>query len=332
MKWPAALAVLLVWAAGAAAWGDPLSGAALPADTRWVIHVDVDAARLATPLWDLTRTRIIEPREALLSAPLRTVETVTGMKLPQDLHDVTLYGTAYDEAAVCLVIHGKMDQTSVLAYVRKDPEFRQQDRNGHTILTWRDKARDRLTYAAFAKDDIAVISPSTKVLEDALDARDGRLPGLKPDSPLAPAASRQFILWLAGRDLSDLPRAQKVETPLMSALESASLSIRWANDRVITESVAQAKTDQAARQLQAVAEGIKALVALSASDEHAPPRVRLLSDALQNLTVQAQGQSVRSEWPLDITKIESVMNMAAPPAATAPTTAPAPKRPAPPLP
>jgi hypothetical protein len=325
MKWAAAVTGFLVWAAATAAYGDPLAGAALPADTRWVIHMDVDAARLATPLWDLAATHIVGPYKAQLAQPLAMLQRITNMKIPQDLRDVTLYGAAYDGETDCIVIHGKVDAVAVVAFFRSDREFRQVDHNGHPIMTWRDTNRDRLTYTAFADNNCVIISPSSKVVEDALDVRDGKMSALKPDSPLVPAdatpaSSRTPILWLAGRNLADLQRTQKAETPLLSVMESASLSLRWANDRLVTETQIQAKSDEAATRLKAVADGIKALVLLMADDDHAPAHVRQVADAIQSLTVEAKGKTVTGEWSIDIGKIETVVNqlVPTPAAATAP--------------
>ena len=79
MNWPSLLTSAIVYAAAAVASGDPLNGTALPAETRWVIHTDIDAARQATPLWELIRTRIVEgdfssQRNAVSAAESATLE------------------------------------------------------------------------------------------------------------------------------------------------------------------------------------------------------------------------------------------------------------------
>jgi len=330
MRW-LTIGAWVVTAAANASYADPLAGSSLPQDTRWVIHLDVDGARLATPLWELARLKLVEPRRAAIMPQLTVLQRITGMKLPQDLHDVTLYGASFDEAAVCVRIHGAMDQANVVAFLRNDPEFQQRDYGGHDVLRWRDKGRDRIMYAAFAPGGFTVLSPDPKTVETALDTLDGKSPALKPDSPLAPAAPTPFaaarvnqpIFWMAAEKLSELPRAQPVESPVLAQIDSASVALRWANDRAVAELRVQAAGERAAQQFQAVAEGVKAFVALSAAEDHAPARLRLLSGALQQLTVQADGKTLKGDWSLDIGKIEELVTAAQQEQAAATMTAPA---------
>ena len=89
MRW-LAIGAGVVWAAAGAAFGEPLAGSSLPADTRWVIHVDVEGARQAKPLWEAARGRLGDLPRAALSPRVAIVERMTGMKVPEELQDVTL--------------------------------------------------------------------------------------------------------------------------------------------------------------------------------------------------------------------------------------------------
>src|SRR5262245_34111574 len=106
MRWLKSMVCAALLAAAQTAWGDSFSPQAVPQDTRWIIHVDVDAARL-TPLWELARQRLVLPHQEEIMPRLTVIERITGLKLPQGLHDVTLYGGSFDEADVCIRIHGE---------------------------------------------------------------------------------------------------------------------------------------------------------------------------------------------------------------------------------
>jgi hypothetical protein len=309
-----AICTCVVAAAASASYADPLAGSSLPQGTRWVIHLDVDGARQAAPLWELARLKLVEPHRADITPKLAVLERITGMKIPQDLHDVTLYGSTFDEAGVCVSIHGQMNPANIVAFLRNDPEFQQQDHNGHDILRWRDKGRNSLMFAGFSKENLVVLSPDAKIVVAALDTLDGKAPALKADSPLAPAAglapSSQPIFWLAAENLSDLPRMQPVESPVLAQMDAASLGLRWANDRAVAELRVQAASERTAQQLQAVAEGVKAFVALSAAEDHAPARLRLFSGALQQLAVQADGKTLKGDWSLEVGTIEELVTAA----------------------
>jgi hypothetical protein len=277
-----------------------------------VLHIDVDGARQAEPMWNLARLRFVEPQQAQLLPKLAIIERVSGMKLPQDLHDVTLFSTSFDPSNVCLRIHGNLDEANATAFLRADPEFRQEDHDGHTILCWRDKQADRLMYGTFARPDLAILSANSKAVADALDTLAGKADALKTDSPLAPPAveapAPQPIFWLAGDGLTELPHNQRPESPLLSQLDAASVSIKWVNDRALVELRLTAKTDKVALQKQSVAEGVKAFVALAASDEHATARDRLMGAVMQNLTTETDGKLLKGNWILDLDRIDALVN------------------------
>lgn len=312
---------------GGLAQADPLAGGTLPASTRWVMHIDVDGARLATPLWELARVKIYEPRRADMAPRLAMLERAMGTRLPEDLHDVTLYSDTYDDKAVCIRIHGIMDKGNIQAVLRTDAAYSVTDYNKHDIVCWRDKGRDRLMYVGFDTrapatgpgNTWAIVSPDLQALQAALDTMDGK-GGLKEDSPLVPqsagAAAGQPILWMAASHLGDLPRIGQVESPVLGQVSAGSVAVRWANERASMQVRLEAKDEKAAQQIQSIADGMKAFVALSAADEHALPRVRMLSSALQQLTVTTAGSTVKGEWTVDVESIGMLLSLAQQEAAT----------------
>jgi hypothetical protein len=300
-----------------------VAGGAIPGDTRWVIHIDVDAGRV-TPLWQLARSRLADSQREEIQERAQMIERITGMALPQGLHDVTLFGAAYDEGDVCICIHGDADEEKTIRFLKTDPDFRSENYNGHTVVTWRDKDHDRLMYGTFAarpagkagapgSGQLIMLSASRKVLESALDTLDGKMPALKSDSPLlsGEAAVGQKaacpILWIAGKDLAALPQAQ---SPILGQMDAASLGIQWSNQKAISQIRVVTRSEKTAQQMQDMADGVKATLALFASDDHATPRTKILSAALQDFAVATDKNIVKGEWTLGIDKIEGLIDIA----------------------
>src|SRR5581483_7126667 len=73
----------------------------VPADAKWIIHADVDTARESKTfeaVWD----RLLATGAA--QGKFDQIEQFTGMNIPNDLQDLTLYGKeAGDEAGVILI-------------------------------------------------------------------------------------------------------------------------------------------------------------------------------------------------------------------------------------
>jgi hypothetical protein len=307
---------------------DPLRVASLPRDTRWVLHVDVDGAR-ATPLWELG-SKVVRPHREMFLPKLEIIRQITGMSVPADVHDITLYGASYDEAAACILLHAAMDRDQTTSFLRQDPEFKSETYGDHTIMSWRDRDHDRMTYGAYVGKDLAVISPSQATLKNGLDTIDGKRPALAADSPLAPPAEipaareGRPLFWIAGEDLSDLPRLQKTESFVFEELDAANISVAWRNDQLDTRFTITAHTDKAARQMQEMALGMKALVTMAGSNPHAEAKAKLVSTMLQDLALTAEGKQFKGDWPLPLARIEAIADLVRAGALnTSTTTAPA---------
>jgi hypothetical protein len=68
---------------------DPFDPKHVPADAKWLVHADLDAAR-DTKSFDLVRQHLLV--DAGAQAKFDQLETITGVRVPDDLHDVTVYG------------------------------------------------------------------------------------------------------------------------------------------------------------------------------------------------------------------------------------------------
>ena len=179
------LAVALAgWSITPAAHAEPLSGATLPKDTLWVIHADVDAARLATPLWNIINERVDPARRAELQTRMASIENMTGMEAARgdDLHDVTVFGAGFDDASACIRIHGQMDAAAITRLLKANPAYTERKYRDFTILSWHDATRDRTFQGCFAAADVAILSPDAKILEAALDILDKTAPAAAGDS------------------------------------------------------------------------------------------------------------------------------------------------------
>ena len=238
---------------------DPLAPSTLPQDAQWVLHADVDAGRDATALWNIVRQRIFEPRLNDVAPRLNVLERVTGMRPAQDLKDITIYGTAYDEDSVCIRVHGTFDREKLISFLKSDIDYREMPYGKRTIVSGRDKVRDRPVHAAFAEGNIAFVSANVRAIEAALDLLDKKKPSLSANSALIPTISDaqpgKPMLWIAGNDLTELPRRKKTESPVIAQMDVASLGIRWVNERVTVDMHVRAKSETAAEQLEAVAKG-----------------------------------------------------------------------------
>jgi len=279
-----------------------------------VMHLDVDAVR-ASPLWEIFNKKFVEPRKEEFAGRQRWIEAATGTNMQKELHDLTLFGTTFNETSVCLLIHAPMDQARVTSLLKGDPEFKTTVHNGHTIMSWRDN--DKVLYGSFAAGEMAVLGRSSKMVAMVLDTMDGKSPALNNERLLPVAATTMAgegqvsspMLWMAAINLSDLSRAQKVDSPFMLQIDTASLAIGATRERLSARMAVLAKSEKAAQQLMAAADGVKAMIALAAADERARPQVRTLGSALQSLTLTMDGKDVTANWSVELEKLDSMLEV-----------------------
>jgi hypothetical protein len=310
----AALVMAVVAGLGAgAARGEAFTPANIPAGARWVVHVDMDAAR-ESALWKLVQTQFIAPHQTEFDQKIRVVETLTGMKFPRDLHDVTLYGVSFAKDEACILVHAAVNQATVIDLLKLDPEFRSETHNDHEVLTWRDKDKDRLLHGAFYGQDRVIVSPEKKLVEGALDALDGKVAVVKADSPLAafPRAAaaggkESTIVYVAGQGLAELKKAQDPASPLVAQTQAGWLAISEVNGKIVGKAALQTKTEQSATQIQQFVQGMQALVTLTASGENADDKVKAVAAALSSLNIRRDGAVISADIGVSIEALKNLI-------------------------
>src|SRR5690349_4584230 len=98
----------------------------LPADAKWLVHVDVE--RLSkSQLYELVMRKAAQDEKNLVSfsrgprQKLAAIGEVLGNRIPEDLRTVTLIGREFDEKSAVLVVKGKLDKDRLLGMAKTMP-------------------------------------------------------------------------------------------------------------------------------------------------------------------------------------------------------------------
>ena len=266
----------------------PLDGSTLPGDTKWVMHLDVDSARQAR-IWDAMANRLTNARQrgnagrggiapvAQGQERIQVLAEQLAIKLPEGLHDVTLYGAEYQSAGSVIRIHAEMDEKHAEGLLAKDPTYKREEFDGGIVLSWENKAKGETNVAGFSGKGFVLFSSDEAVVKKGLDALDGK-GQLAADSPLNPvaiaagpgprAAVQQPAFWLAGVNVTELQRKGRAESPVLAHLSSASLgmvAVGPALGGIHIEARGMADTPETARDIEWMVEGIKGSADLAAT-------------------------------------------------------------------
>ena len=300
----ALLTLGLIAATAAVAVADPFEAKTVPADAKWVVHLDVDAIA-ASAFWPLIEQKI--NADTNLQNGLQQFEMMAGMMVPQDLHAVTLYGRGFDGADVVIIAKARANQRQLLTMLQANPSFASAPHGSHQIISWEDKGK--VIHGAFFSSDRAVIAQSNENVGKALDILDGKGEALKAGSALALPTGTGMLAGLASDSVTSLAKKPENQgNPVFANLTSACITLTEQAGTVTAKGAFGTADEARAQQLKTVADGFKALGVMLAVNENTDPKLKALAPLLPSLEIAAQDTRVMLCWPVPFTQVKALVN------------------------
>ncbi|MGE5610511.1 MAG: hypothetical protein ACM359_14770 [Bacillota bacterium] len=304
MRWVRSLTVgmMALALASSLARAAALDPKQVPADAKWVLHVDFDALKESS-IGKLILKELEKKDE--FQQGILNIELWAGVKLPQDLHDVTLYGKTFDNKTVVVLIRGTIEPAKITNLLQMVSQFNSTKHGERDVYSWQDKGKQ--LYGSLHGSTLIISGGSQENLDAALDLLDGKGEALKASSGLATGAAAGTLVYVAGDGLSELKQAKN---PMVNQAETARLSLREQGDQLLLNAAVTAKTAQFAEQMRASLEGIKAMVTLAASNENADPKAKAVAAALQTLTAKSQDKTLNIECRVSTSSLVTLLQNA----------------------
>ena len=241
----------------------PLNSHWVPADAKWLVHVDVDAGLRskvgqAALDWALANPDL---KEALAKA-----QATLGMKLPSDIHDVTLYGRSFGPDGV-VIVHAELNRDKLMSLLQSRKDLKSSDLRGRTIYTWeeespKDQADVSHTSAGALIDDTCVLLGHDKEsIVAALDVIDGKQPALDSGSLLAQPAPPGTIGFIAAMHLESVANAPD-RSLLFQKCREGLLALGEHEGQAFMHAQITAQSAEYAQQLTTMMKGMQALAEL----------------------------------------------------------------------
>jgi len=266
----------------------PAEGLILPADTRFVVGLDVRRMVASELYTSSTGRRPLRP-EAFAE-----LEARTGLNPERDVDQVVIAGgpsagTGPNAAGIVLV-SGRFDRyklSRAMETMRKDVTWK--DHQGTNVYLF-GEGRKGAEAAAFLDDDTLVFG-SRAAVEATIDSRVGGKAPLRSNATLMALLERVkpgSTFWMVGDQslLSNLPRS----LPAPGGSDGASLQLPAVRNLVVTgdldpqvalDVTAEAADEPAARNLADVVRGLLALAALQGNQK---PELKELASAVSITT------------------------------------------------
>jgi hypothetical protein len=302
-KWitAAICASFLVPVAGRA---DPFDPKMIPADAKWVAHIDFDAAR-NTKSFAAVRDEMMTNED--FRAKLDQIKDLTGLSIPDDVNDITLFGKASGDDAGVVIVHGKVDQAKTTESLGMAEQFDTKKHGKYDVYTWLDKDKNQTMWGAFHDGSTVIIGHSETNIEAALDAMDGKGESLKADSRLAEGAKAQVLIYVAAKDIPQLQGAGGKPNPIAASVDSAWISLSEKDDTANARADLRANSADNASNVRSLLEGLKGMLGVSASGENADLVAKAVVAADKTFATTQKDTDVLIDWPIPIDQLKAII-------------------------
>lgn len=280
-----ALAVVLGVAAAQAA---PVNLKQVPADAKWLAHVDVDAIRASTVVQKMWHQCMETHKDA--AEHFDKVRAVVGMDPRKDLHGLTCYGKQPGQHKGVLIVDVKIDTQSLLQKAAMALDHKTTKHGAYELHSWTAKGPHHTHTVAgtIYKPECLVFASSVEELKAALDVLDGKAASLSSDSPLAGRLrpGTTFLFRATGLAAAKLP----CKCPLGQQIDSVRISMGENDGKSFFRAKVAMTNTEVVGQVKAIVEGAKAMAALHCSND---AQAKKLVDALQ---VKTDDKTLSVRW------------------------------------
>lgn len=297
----------------------------IPADSTWVLHVDLEAARHSTlaPLldlegdvglgdWEIPSDEIEQAAEEV-----RQAQADHGITLGEDVRAVTLFGEGGDpEQDGVLIIEMGAVADEIVREMRREAgeDIEVVHADGYELLKVDEgggPAYGRLHPGSKPDQRFVVLGSSAENVTRALRAMDGRIESVADDpAALFGVGPRDgSILFLSAADLSSFPDFEATSEVARLA-NTLTIDIGESGDAVYANAVIATGSAEDAGMVRDVLQGLIALGRLIASED---PELQELDDMSQGLSVRTDGSSIVLDLSVPSQMIEELLGGLDPP-------------------
>jgi hypothetical protein len=299
---PLVLAVVLALLPALSAQGEVFDPATVPANAKWVLHLDADSTR-TSQLW-----KLLEPR--LASNPkynefVAASRAYAGAEFPRDLHGLTVYGTGFDESSAVVLISATVDQARVTDLLQMGAGEVPKTQGARQVFNWQDEKGQQ--FGAFGAGRF-VIARNEKNLHGALDVLEEKVAGLKEIAGIEAARESDVMLYIAGQDLAQLAAVAK--NPMVENVKDVWLSLSSAGERLQVRGALSATNAETAVQVRDVLNGLKGMALLSVNDPKHDETTKSALRTLSTLSAAAEGTEVKLDWSVPMPVVEELIKAA----------------------
>lgn len=233
--------------AAPAAFAGPFQPERIPAQANWYVHADLTAMRETTTGGILMNFIGQEQGKALAE-----FENLLEFDPLTDLTGVTLFGSGKNQDGA-LIVSGKFDQRHLEQMISNAENYQSSSHGATTVHQWDDQGKTQR--AAFHNQQTLIISQQEELLHLGLDVLGGKEPGLPAETSLP--SENPVAVGFANISQIDMPDDEG--SRIIRQAKSIIITLNEKGDRLETAMVAKTDSNDTARRMRDILEGLVAL-------------------------------------------------------------------------
>jgi len=275
----------------------PLDLKQVPADAKWVVHIDIDAVKATTIVqnaWKMCNEKHPEAAQHMDKA-----KQMIGMDPRKDLHGVTMYGKQIGKPEGVMIVNVQVDQKLLAEKAEKAPDHKVVKHGDAAIHTWTVKhgKQQRPAAGAFYKDGI-VFAGSVDEVKAALDLLAGKGASAGTASPLAGPVlpGTTVLVRVSGIAAANLP----VKSPIVKQIEAVRIAMGENNGQSFFRGKATMTNAEVVNQVKTIIEGGKAMASLRVAKDE---QIKKMVDAVK---ITPEGKTLTVSWSAPASEVWAV--------------------------
>jgi hypothetical protein len=254
-------AAMMVAGLGSPAPAQPRFEQQVPADARWLAHLDLNAAKAGEVTQTVSNLWLRNPK---IAQGARWFALTTGTDPLAHVQSILVFGRSYEQNAAVVVIRARLAPRRLMQFFARRDDYQTTPHRGHTVLGWTEKKGEPDEHSMFAcihGPGLVVLGRDREQVRRTLDVLDGKASKLSAKDPLyAPASPDGTVIELRGVGFAD------VTLPFASPLVRKSqylMAIGGERDgQAFVNVEVRSDTEPVAQQLRAVVDGLMAMARL----------------------------------------------------------------------
>lgn len=263
----------------------------LPADTQWVIHLDMDMFKHTT-----LKKALVDKYNAFEKEE-EDIFKETRVSLFKDLSSITMFGSREDSHQLVFCLKGNIDKAFLLTQLKKAHDCKEVTYGKHTIYQWK-----RHSNGVFARPDMLLYSRDEDMLKDVLDLMSGKgksVMGSKLARYIEMIPANAFA-FAAASDISNMAR-HGYPGAILKQTGMATFLAMEKNHNLTMKVVLNTNSEENSKNIENIIRGLMAVANMAQhhnGDEHKGrhSEEKMLLTLMQEVKIQTSGRSVQIQF------------------------------------